>query len=129
MTFIPTTTDDGSIFIRPSWKQLAAIPESVRKTQVLRALGIEVPSEGVSATLEDPRERILVYEQDGSFILHQYGRSTHYATGSEVIKALNWPASTPSGEVLRAYLRRWGWTPRKKEAPVEKPQQDTRTIV
>jgi hypothetical protein len=113
-----------------SWRQLAAIPESLRKTQILRALGIEVPPEGISAVLEDPREHIIIYAYEKGFIVSPAeAKYTCYATGSEVIAALNWPASTPSGEVLRTYLRRWGWTPKKKEAPVEAPQQDTRTVI
>jgi hypothetical protein len=113
----------------PSWRQLAAIPESLHKTQILRALGIEPPPEGVSHRLEDPRERVLVYRHDGDFIVWTGPSETRYATGSEVLKALNWPASTPSGEVLRAYLKRWGWVPKQKEAPVDAPQQDTRTVI
>jgi hypothetical protein len=112
-----------------SWKQLAAIPESLRKTQILKALDIEPPPEGVSATLEDAREQVLVYAEQQGFIVWSGPTQTRYATGSEVIKVLNWPASTPSGEVLRAYLRRWGWAPKKKEAPVEAPQADTRTVI
>ena len=115
----------------PDWKKLAQIPESLRKTAILKALGIEPPPEGVSDTLEDPREQILVSRRDGGFVVlrAQSPASARYATGSEVLKALNWPASTPSGEVLRAYLRRWGWVPKKKEAPVEAPQADTKTVI
>ena len=115
----------------PSWRQLAAIPESTTKAAILRALDITPPPEGVSDTFlcgGTYAQRV-----ESGWVLHtrpprRRSAAMGFQTASELLKAAQVPAGTPTGDAFRAWLRRWGWVP-KSERPVEAPQEQTRTII
>lgn len=112
----------------PSWRQLAAIPESTLKASILHALGIEPPPEGVSRTYTEIGTYIE-FTKDGSWVVFKNGYTTGFPgdRGSDALRAINSPPGTPSGIALRAFMRRWGWVP-KGAAPPE-PTESTKTII
>lgn len=122
---------------QPSWRQLAAIPESLLKVQILHACGIEPPLEGVSHTWQDDRLRLTFHPAGsggGEDVWTLYASpkfplgSRAYIDGSDALEATGTKAGTPTGDAMRAWMRRWGWAPRK-ERPVVDPTKDTRTII
>ena len=119
----------------PSWKQLAAIPESALKTQILRACGIEPPPEGVSDTFSD-RGLYVRHLADGAaqWLVSNPGddgpfSAGLYADGSAALRAcLPCPAGTPMGDALRQWMRSRGWVPASERRAVE-PTENTRTVI
>jgi hypothetical protein len=112
----------------PSWRQLAAIPESTTKSAILRALAIQPPPEGVSDTFDSGG----TYAQrvESGFVLHlrpprRRSAAIGFQTAGELLRAAKVPAGTPTGDAFRAWLRRWGWVPKGEQAP----NADTRTVI
>ena len=112
--------------INPSWRQLAQIPESQEKAAIIRALGIEVPPQGVSRTFDLGRNEFVTRTELGW--VHFSRMACFYHEPSAILRAVRWPAGTPTGDALRAWLRRWGWIP-KSEQQAAAPQENTKTII
>lgn len=118
-----------------TWKQYAVIPHSLLKEQITKALDVQVPQEGVSTKFVDGKASVEVFpDQSGQhlWLIHstpddEYA-SFFCADGSEVLKHFKIPASTPSGDCLRSWLRLHGWKP-KNERSVTDAQDNTRTII
>jgi hypothetical protein len=122
---------------QPSWRQLAAIPESSLKAQILNACGIEPPPDGTSNVFMDrglyvrfsPAQDSLSY-----WIVFHSGddgvalASRIYADGSDALKAAGTAPGTPMGIALRQWMRAKGWVPRNERPQVD-PTADTRTII
>ena len=89
----------------PSWKQLARIPESLEKTAVLNALGIEPPPEGISDTLRLD-SGIKLYDSEGGLIVYEAG-AAYYSGGREVTRRFT-SAGTPTGDLVRWWLKAKG---------------------
>lgn len=102
-----------------SWRQLAEIPESLTRSRILRALDVEVPSEGRSQTFDDRGIWVQVGPEGGFYVRPDGEGPRWVADGSAVLKVVRWPHGTPTGDCLRAWLRSWGWVPRSAapEAP------------
>ena len=97
-----------------SWKQLSLIPESATKTAILHALDIQVPPQGISKQFqlsEKPGEETVTYTDEG-FVYYKDRSSVQRASGSAILKLTRRPKGTPTGDALRAWLRRWGWVPK-----------------
>ena len=115
----------------PSWRQLAAIPETTEKRAILRALGIDPPSEGISRTFCFSSGERLTYvsgsaaEPAGMVYAKPYSCS-RFLQLEEVPSLIRWPAGTPTGDALRIYLRCWGWLPWAERTP---PDTTTKTII
>jgi hypothetical protein len=116
-----------------SWKQLAAIPDSVEKHRILKALDITPPPEGVAHSFEDKGIYITAVENGFSFMDTKHPnrkkRNTAqlFATPMEVAKACRWPVGTPTGEAIRNWLTGHGYT-RPSKKPIE-PNDNTKTII
>lgn len=117
----------------PSWRQLAAIPESLLKSKILHALNMDVPLEGVSHTfnsdgwyMEKVQDGWVVYVARPDHPPASYGFPED--GGSDALRAARCPAGTPTGDALRAFMRRWGWVP-KNERPAVEPNDNTKTII
>lgn len=133
--------EDGDRPWRPSWKQLAAIPDSVTKQAVLRALDIKVPPEGRAARFQD-KGLYMEATGDDVFVVMDAGKATDgavdgpcransaagYVGGSAVLKAIRWPPGTPTGEAVRHWLRQHGWVPATEKRKAE-PQENTKTVI
>ena len=111
-----------------SASQMRAIPEGLVKSKLLRALGIEPQPEWVSKVfiINEPERIYLEVTDDG--VIHHRGFASSLIHINDVIKATKSPPSTPTGDALRVWLRRWGWLP-KKERDVMAAQQNTKTII
>lgn len=112
--------------INPSWKQLAQIPESPTKSQVLRALGVTPPPEGFSSTfrVSDAEE---VIRTDQGFV-HWTGRRSLFLSGDELLQQVKLFKGTPLGDCFRVWLRIHGWVPKSERSATE-PQDATRVII
>jgi hypothetical protein len=100
-----------------NWRQLSAIPESALKHQILKALDIDPPPEGISDTFHD-RGLYLLHRDDPAdhWIVSRSGwdedlGSVIYSDGSDALKAARCPAGTPMGDALRRWMRSRGWKP------------------
>jgi hypothetical protein len=120
--------------VNPSWKQLAAIPESAQKAAILKALGIVPPPEGISDTFHD-RGLYVRHVQNGSaeWLVSNPGddgpfSAGLYADGSAALRACRCPAGTPMGDALRQWMRSRGWVPASERKQAE-PTENTRTII
>ena len=134
------TTD--SPFGNPSWKQLAAIPDSVLKQAVLRALDVTVPSAGISSRFQD-KGLYVEASPDGGFVLMDAGKpsdeavgppeavnsASWYEDGRALLKAARWPAGLPTGDALRHWLRQHGWKPASELKALAEPNDQTRTVI
>lgn len=114
-----------------SWRQLAAIPESVTKDSILRALAVDVPPEGVSRKWHD---RGLYIEHCSNpqgvswFVVYdtKTPREQMCLTPNDVARAIQWPAGTPTGDAIRRWLANFGYVPPGARPP--EPQEETRAI-
>jgi hypothetical protein len=106
--------------MNPSWKQLAEIPESLTRARVIRALGVEVPPEGRARSFQDGGVIVAVAPESGFYVAID-GGARWMDGGSAVLKAVQWPVGTPTGDALRAWLRNWGWVPKGAAAPEPAP--------
>lgn len=117
----------------PSWRQLAAIPESLTKDAIIRALGIIVPPEGVSLIWYDRGlyiERCKNPQGESWFVVDNMGPQGSSPcmclTPNDVARAIHWPAGTPTGDAIRRWLTNFGYVPPGARPP--EPQEETRAI-
>ena len=93
-----------------SWKQLAALPDSVMKQSILKALDITPPLEGIAGSFQDAGLYITAVEGGFSFMDARHpnrskrNSSQLLATPIEVVRACRWPVGTPTGEAIRNWL-------------------------
>jgi hypothetical protein len=122
---------------QPSWRQLAAIPESSLKAQILSACAITPPPEGISDVFMDRGLYVRFSPAQDSLSYWVLSRadsvdiplaSTIYADGSDALKAAGTAPGTPMGIALRAWMRAKGWVP-LNERPQVDPTAATRTII
>jgi len=102
----------------PSWRQLAAIPESKLKAQILNACGIEPEVAGVCHIFH--AGDIQIYASDPPiskdkiwFTLYPAPGTRCFNSPRELLKAIKWPPGTPTGDALRKWLNHYGWKPAK----------------
>ena len=95
---------------QPSWRQLAAVPESHTKAAVLHALGIEPPPEGVSRYL-DLGNGLKMEAGEAGLIVTDPQRGSRYEDPKTIAKQLYLSKGTPSGELTRAWLTARGLLP------------------
>ena len=115
---------------QPSWRQLSAIPETVEKRAILRALNVDPPPEGISRTFCFSSGERLTYisgsaAETSGMVPHRPGIGARFLQLEEVPSFIRWPAGTPTGDALRLYLRRWGWLPKNERTP----DTTTKTII
>lgn len=131
----------------PSWRQLAAIPESLTKSLILKALDITPPAAGIADIFIDHGlyVRFCPAQDTGSYWIvscaGEAGRplaSTIHADGSAALSATGTKAGTPTGDALRAWMRSKGWRPLRgrgasppqaEPSGVADPTTNTRTII
>ena len=102
----------------PSWKQLSMIPESVLKTSILRACGIEPPLAGISRTFDGGTFQVYATVAPGMhlpdgirYTVYRDGGTTSFETHKEVLKVLKASAGTPTGDALRTFFQYFLPTP------------------
>jgi hypothetical protein len=88
---------------QPSWRQLAAIPESHVKAGVLHALGITPPPQGISRYL-DLGDGLKMEAGQAGLIVTDPQRGSRYLTGKEAIRLYRLSKGTPSGDLTRYFL-------------------------
>jgi hypothetical protein len=102
----------------PSWRQLAAIPESKLKAQILNACGIDPEVAGVCHIFHAGDIQIYASVSPGLnekvwFTLYPAPGSRSFESPKELLKALRWPQGTPTGDALRKWLGFYGWKPKQ----------------
>lgn len=120
----PMTTPEGQAPEppwRPSWKQLAQIPDSLLKARILRALDVKVPPEGRATVFLGEGFRLEVAPESGFYLMTDGISSTWLPDGSTVLRTLKWSAGTPTGDAVRAWLKSWGWVPKQKAGAPQAP--------
>lgn len=92
----------------PSWKQLAAIPESITKQAVLHAVGIEPPAKGIADRCEFGA--FTFYVGEAGLIVEHDGLAL-YMDGKEALREFKLSRGTPSGDLARWWLKAKGFLP------------------
>jgi hypothetical protein len=95
---------------QPSWRQLAAIPESHVKSAVLHALGITPPPEGVSRYLE-LGDGLLMEHGAAGLICTDPTLGSYYSGAQEAIRRYRLSKGTPSGDITRRWMAARGLLP------------------
>ena len=108
-----------------SAKQLQLIPESAYKAALLKALDI-VPEPSWFSTKFDCGDNTTLEITESGVVYHREGVSSLISI-NDVTKNVRAAPSTPTGDALRVYLRRWGWLP-KPERDALAAQANTRMI-
>lgn len=98
----PAVEREGVPMANPSWKQLAAIPESLTKRAVLHALGIEPPPAGISDRCDLGS---IVFRAGESGLIVEEGSTAYFFGALEALKRFTPSKSTPSGDLARWWLR------------------------
>jgi hypothetical protein len=95
----------------PSWKQLSLIPESVLKTTVLRACGIEPPVSAICRFFDGGLFRVFAtvppgvnYAEGIQFTLYQETGSRLFDDYKDVLRAAKSASGTPTGDALRSWF-------------------------
>lgn len=109
----------------PSWRQFALISFDATVAQVIRALGIDPPPEGLPRTFNSGGFWAH-HSSDGDWLIYASGLSQPVAGPREVLAAAHLPIGTPSGDALRQWLSWWGWVPAKKRQP--EPHEHTQMV-
>ena len=94
----------------PSWKQLAAIPESLTKRNVLHAVAIIPPPAGV-ADCCDLGDIVLHIGEAGLIVENRASKVTCYMDAREVLRAFKLSKGTPSGDMVRWWFTQKGLLP------------------
>jgi hypothetical protein len=105
----PATSEQGQpspAALNPSWKQLAAIPESVNKRAILHAIGIEPPAKGIADRCEFGR--FSFYVGEAGLIVESSG-AVRYMDGKEALREFKLSRGTPSGDLARWWLEAKGF--------------------
>lgn len=92
----------------PSWKQLAAIPESLTKQAVLHAVGIEPPAKGIADRCEFGT--FTFYVGEAGLIVESSG-AVRYLNALEALREFKLSRGTPSGDLARWWLQAKGFLP------------------
>lgn len=90
-----------------SWRQLAAIPETLHKRAVLHALGIEPPVAGISNVCDLGDGLILHAGEAGMIVQDRTG--TTYADAKPTLRRYYLSKGTPPGELARWWLTAKGY--------------------
>ncbi|MGA1296525.1 MAG: hypothetical protein ACO3X1_14550 [Burkholderiaceae bacterium] len=90
----------------PSWKQLAAIPESITKQAILHAVGIEPPARGIADRCEFGA--FTFYVGEAGLIVESSGVA-RYMQGKEALREFKLSKGTPSGDLARWWLQAKGF--------------------
>lgn len=120
---------DNGAASAPNWKRFAALTYNAEVAAVLKALcDCDPPSHGRPRSFRafDGDAVWAGVSVDGGFVVYRGGSSQAVNHGSEVLRVLQLPAGTPSGEALRQWLRWWGWTPRNAASA---PADTTKMII
>jgi hypothetical protein len=107
----PATSEQGQPAAKaanPSWKQLAAIPESITKQAVLHAVGIEPPAKGIADRCEFGA--FTFYVGEAGLIVERDGLAL-YMDGKEALRQFKLSKGTPSGDLARWWLQAKGFLP------------------
>jgi hypothetical protein len=105
----PATSEQGQpspAALNPSWKQLAAIPESVNKRAILHAIGIEPPAKGIADRCEFGR--FSFYVGEAGLIVESSG-AVRYLNALEALREFKLSRGTPSGDLARWWLEAKGF--------------------
>ena len=102
----------------PSWRQLAAISDSLQKYQIMNACGVELEVNGVSRVFIAGQQQIYASDLPSHggavrFTLYPAPGSRSFESPKELLKALRWPQGTPTGDALRKWLGFYGWKPKQ----------------
>ena len=96
-----------------NWRQVAALPDSVIKQAILKALDIELPPQGISRSFRDGG--LFITAIDGGFSFMDINHpdpmqrcSRLLDTPLDVARQSRWPVGTPVGEALRNWLAQHG---------------------
>jgi hypothetical protein len=108
----------------PSWRQLARIPESRLKREILSALNIDPPPEAISMQFDMAQSGIIHFSPGAGFVWYRPALeptwsgdplpASRFLDGSDLLRETHAHPGTPTGDALRAWLRRWGWKPRNE---------------
>jgi len=107
----PATSEQGQPAAKaasPSWKQLAAIPESITKQAVLHAVGIEPPAKGIADRCEFGA--FSFYVGEAGLIVESSG-AVRYLNALEALREFKLSRGTPSGDLARWWLKAKGFLP------------------
>jgi hypothetical protein len=99
---VEATEREAVPMANPSWKQLAAIPESLTKRAVLHALGIEPPPAGVSDRCDLDG---IVFRVGELGLIVEEGSTAYFFSAPEALKCFVLGRGTPSGDLARWWLR------------------------
>ena len=94
----------------PSWRQLAAIPESLIKRNVLHAVGITPPPAGIGNCC-DLGDIVLHFGEAGLIVEDRASKVTRYMDAREVLRVFKLSRGIPSGELARWWLKAKGLLP------------------
>jgi hypothetical protein len=98
----PAVEREGVPMANPSWKQLAAIPESLTKRAVLHALGVEPPPAGISDCCNLGGFTLRAGE---SGLIVEESITTYFFDAPQALKRFALSKGTPSGDLARWWLR------------------------
>jgi len=95
----------------PSWRQLSFIPESVLKSTVLKACGIEPPVSAICRFFDGGLFRVFAtvppgvnYAEGIQFTLYQETGSRLFDDYKQVLRAAKAASGTPTGDALRQWF-------------------------
>jgi len=95
----------------PSLKQLSFIPESVLKSTVLKACGIEPPVSAICRCFDGGLFRVFAtvppgvnYAEGIQFTLYQETGSRLFDNYKDVLRAAKAASGTPTGDALRQWF-------------------------
>jgi hypothetical protein len=94
----------------PSWRQLAAIPESHTKAAILHALAIEPPPEGVSRYL-DLGDGLRMEHTATGLVCTEPKLGSYFSGPQEALRRYRLSKGTPSGDITRTWMAARGLLP------------------
>ena len=102
----------------PSWRQLSAIPESVLKASVLKAVGVTPTAAGVSRTFDGGSFKVFANVHPGThntegiwFTLYQDTGTKLFTNHKELLKTLRASPGTATGDAIRTWFTFFAPTP------------------
>jgi hypothetical protein len=110
---------------QPSWRQLAAIPESVLKASVLKACGVTPPCTGISRAFDGGSFRVFANVHPGTqntegiwFTLYQGTGTQLFTSPKQLLKALRTSPGTATGDAIRNWFTFFAPKPGSEESSV-----------
>ena len=95
----------------PSWRQLSMIPESVLKSSILKACGIEPPAAGINRQFDGGTFQVYATVAPGThlpdgirYTLYQDGGTKSFDTHKEVLRVIKAAPGTPTGDAIRQWF-------------------------